>query len=88
MDVPDTMVRIELRAPSGDQWIWGPPEAINRVKGSAIDFCLVVVQRCHVADTSLHIRGEIAKQWMSIAQAYAGGPGQGRKPGVLSKRHI
>jgi hypothetical protein len=49
----------------------------------AIDFCLVVVQRCHVADTNLNTRGEIAKQWMSIAQAYAGGPGQGRKQGVF-----
>jgi uncharacterized protein (TIGR03084 family) len=83
MDVPDTTVRVELRAPSGDLWVWGPPEAKNRVKGLAIDFCLVVVQRCHVADTNLNTRGEIAKQWMSIAQAYAGGPGQGRKQGVF-----
>ena len=88
MDVPDITVRVELRAPSGDLWVWGPPEAKNRVKGSAEDFCLVVVQRCHVADTNLNINGETAKQWMSIAQAYAGGPGQGRKPGIFSKRNL
>ena len=86
MDVPDTTVRVELRAPSGDLWVWGPPEAKNRVKGSAEDFCLVVVQRCHYADTNLNINGETAKQWMSIAQAFAGPPEQGRKPGVFSKR--
>jgi hypothetical protein len=31
---------------------------------------------------------EFFKQRMSIARAYAGGPGRGRKPGVLSKRNI
>ena len=87
MDVPDKTIRVELRAPSGDLWVWGPPEATDSVKGSAEDFCLVVVQRCHFADTNLILKGETAKQWMAIAQCYAGPPGQGRKPGVLPKRN-
>ncbi len=86
MEVPDTSIRVELRAPSGDLWAWGPPQAKDSVKGPAEDFCLVVVQRCHVADTNLNITGETANQWMAIAQAYAGPPGQGRKQGVVLKR--
>jgi hypothetical protein len=34
-----------------------------------------------MADTDLIINGETAQQWMSIAQAYAGPPTEGRKPG-------
>ena len=83
MQVPDTPVRVELTGPSGDLWRWGPEEAKDRVKGPAEDFCLVVVQRRHVADTDLDIRGETARQWMSIAQAYAGPPAEGRKPGSI-----
>ena len=77
MEVPDTPVRIELTGPSGDIWSWGPEDAKDRVKGPAEDFCLVVVQRRHVADTELIINGETARQWMSIAQAYAGPPAEG-----------
>jgi uncharacterized protein (TIGR03084 family) len=81
MAVPDAPVRVELSGPSGEVWRWGPEEAQDTVKGPAEDFCLVVVQRRHVADTDLIIHGETARQWMSIAQAYAGPPTAGRKPG-------
>jgi len=85
MEVPDTPVRVELTGPSGDIWSWGPEEAQDRVRGPAEDFCLVVVQRRHVADTGLIINGETALQWMSIAQAYAGPATEGRKPGKFLK---
>ena len=85
MVVPGTPVRVELKGPSGDMWCWGPEEARDTVKGPAEDFCLVVVQRRHVADTNLIINGETAQQWMSIAQAYAGPPTEGRKPGKFLK---
>ena len=81
MEVPNTAVRVELSGPSGDIWSWGPEEAEDRIKGPAEDFCLVVVQRRHAVDTDLIIKGETALQWMSIAQAYAGPPAEGRKPG-------
>ena len=51
------------------------------ITGPAEDFCLVVVQRRHVADTDLVINGETAQQWMSIAQACAGPPSDGRTRG-------
>ena len=87
MEVPDTPVRVELTGPSGDMWSWGPAEAQDTVKGPAEDFCLVVVQRRHVADTDLIIHGKTAQQWMSIAQAYAGPATDGRKPGKFLKRN-
>lgn len=74
MEVPDTPVRVELAGPSGDIWSWGPEEAKDIVKGMAEDFCLVVVQRRHVAETNLIVTGETAQQWMSIAQVWAGPP--------------
>jgi uncharacterized protein (TIGR03084 family) len=83
MAVPDTPVRVELTGPSGDIWNWGPEDAKDKVKGPAEDFCLVVVQRRHAADTALMITGETAQQWMSIAQTFAGPPAEGRKPGML-----
>jgi uncharacterized protein (TIGR03084 family) len=86
MEVPDTPVRVELTGPSGDLWTWGPEEAKDTVKGPAEDFCLVVVQRRHVADTNLIVEGETSKQWMSIAQIYAGPPTDGRKPGMFPKK--
>ncbi len=85
MKVPDSPVRVEITSPAGELWTWGPESAKDLIKGPAVDFCLVVVQRRHLGDTRLVIEGEIARQWMSIAQTYAGPPGTGRKPGMFSK---
>ena len=79
--LPDQPVRVELLSPGRDMWLWGPPEAADRVTGSALDFCLVVTQRRHLDDTSLQVSGPVAAEWMSIAQAFAGPPGAGREPG-------
>ncbi|MER6086412.1 TIGR03084 family metal-binding protein [Streptomyces sp. NPDC001833] len=73
--VPDSRVRVELTAPDGAQWVWGPDGAPHSVTGSALDFCLVVTRRRHVDDTALVVTGEVAAEWMTIAQAFAGGPG-------------
>jgi uncharacterized protein (TIGR03084 family) len=77
---PERAVRVELDAPDGGLWAWGPQEAADRVTGPALDFCLVVTQRCHRADTTLAVAGDAAERWMSIAQAFAGPPGSGRAP--------
>jgi len=82
--VPTEDVRVELRSPSGEPWIWGDASATNRVTGSARGFCLVVTRRRHAADTDLVIEGDVARQWMEIAQAFAGPPGPGRQPGQFS----
>jgi len=81
LKVPEVPVRVELTGPSGDLWTWGPEGARESVKGPAEDFCLVVVQRRHVDDTALRVIGDVARNWMLIAQAFAGPPVQGPKPG-------
>jgi uncharacterized protein (TIGR03084 family) len=80
LPLPDQPVRVELTAPDGNVWTWGPEGAANRVAGTALDFCLAVTQRRHLTDTGLVITGPVANQWMSIAQAFAGPAGPGRAP--------
>jgi uncharacterized protein (TIGR03084 family) len=83
-EVPTEPIRVEVKAPSGEMWTWGPEEAENVVRGSALDFALVVTQRRHRDDTGLEAIGPVADEWLSIAQAFAGPPGPGRKPGQFS----
>ena len=82
---PDAPVRVELTGPEGDTWVWGPPDAADAVRGPAVDFCLVATQRRHLADTALVVTGPVATEWMSIAQAFAGPPGAGRRPGQFPR---
>ncbi|GAT08897.1 TIGR03084 family protein [Mycolicibacterium novocastrense] len=69
---------VELRAPDGSTWSWGPEDAAQRVSGSAEDFCMLVTQRRPRSELDVHAVGEDAEQWLSIAQAFAGPPGSGR----------
>ncbi|MDT7725672.1 MAG: hypothetical protein QOI21_2248 [Actinomycetota bacterium] len=76
--------RVELLAPDGSTWAFGPEDAEQRLTGSALDFCLVVTQRRNPADTDLIATGEGVEEWLGIAQAFAGPPGEGRKPGQFA----
>ena len=84
-EAPTDPVRVELKSPSGEMWTWGPEDAANVVRGSALDFALVVTQRRHRDDTDLVTEGPVADEWMSIAQAFAGPAGTGRTPGQFKK---
>lgn len=75
------VARVELTSPSGELWVWNP-DAEGLVKGSALDFALVVVQSRNVADTGLICEGDNARAWMAIAQAYAGVPADPPAPGT------
>ena len=77
---PEDPIRVELTAPDGTLWTWGPDGAADRVTGTAPDFCLLVTQRRHRDDLALVIEGPAAQEWMAIAQAFAGPPGPGRQP--------
>ena len=75
---PAEPFRIELTAPDGSAWVWGPDDAAQRVTGPALDFCCLVTQRRARTGLDLHARGADAQKWLDIAQAFAGPPGQGR----------
>jgi len=78
LDPPAEEFRVELTSPGGEQWTWGPVDAAQRITGSAYDFARVVTQRLHRDDADLIATGEDAAHWLTIAQAFAGPPGQGR----------
>jgi uncharacterized protein (TIGR03084 family) len=79
--LPDAPVRVELDAPDGSLWTWGPADAADRVTGTALDFALLITQRRHRADLALVATGPAAQEWLEIGQAFAGEPGGGRSPG-------
>jgi uncharacterized protein (TIGR03084 family) len=81
LEPPTVPVDVVLDGPSGDEWRWGPGDAADRVTGPALDFCLVVTRRRHRDDVELVVEGDAADEWMSIAQAFAGPPGDGRRAG-------
>ena len=72
--VPDSTVRVELTAPGGDVWTWGPDDADGVVRGDAYEFCLLVTQRRHHSEVALQTEGAAAQEWVEIAQAFAGPP--------------
>jgi uncharacterized protein (TIGR03084 family) len=76
---PQEPFRVELRAPDGSRWEWGPADAAQRVSGPAVDFCLLVTQRRHRDDLAVHAEGRDAQEWLEIAQVFAGPPGPGRE---------
>ncbi|MGC5050392.1 TIGR03084 family metal-binding protein [Micromonospora sp. DT48] len=78
--VPTTPVRVELTAPDGGTWAFGPAHAADRVTGPALDFCLLVTRRRHRADLALIATGPVADGWLDVAQAFAGPPGVSRAP--------
>ncbi|OBG28707.1 TIGR03084 family metal-binding protein [Mycobacterium sp. 852002-51057_SCH5723018] len=75
---PSEPFRVELRAPGGDTWSWGPSDAAQRVTGSAEDFCFLVTQRRPLSSLDIVAQGPDAERWLGIAQAFAGPPGAGR----------
>ncbi|MFD6287404.1 TIGR03084 family metal-binding protein [Streptomyces sp. NPDC060205] len=77
---PEEDFRVELTAPSGEVWAYGPEDAAQRVTGPALDFCLLVTQRANRVDLAVRAKGLDADRWLDIAQAFAGPPGTGRAP--------
>ncbi len=86
LPMPPARIEVSLRSPSGELWKWEIGDTTletdtESVVGSALDFCLVVTQSRHLANTDLAVIGRNAVEWMSIAQAFAGPPGPGRAEG-------
>jgi uncharacterized protein (TIGR03084 family) len=72
MEPPGPMPRLKLTAPSNALWEYG--EGDDLIEGSATEFCQVVTQCRNIADTSLEVTGDVAHQWMAVAQCFAGPP--------------
>ncbi len=72
---------VELSACGAETWTWGEASAESFVRGTALDFCLVVTQRRHYTDTTLRVGGRVAREWLEIAQCFAGPPADGPGPG-------
>jgi uncharacterized protein (TIGR03084 family) len=82
-DMPSAPIRVELTAPDGSSWVWGPEDAADRITGSAGDFALLITQRRHRDDLALVIVGDAATEWAEIGQAFAGEAGTGREAGAF-----
>lgn len=80
LTAPENSVAVDLVAPSGEHWRFGPEDAAESITGSAEDFCLVVTQRRHVSQTDLVVEGETASEWIHMAQAFAGPATDGPTP--------
>jgi uncharacterized protein (TIGR03084 family) len=80
LEPPADEVRVELIGPSGARWRFGPDDAAGVVTGPALEFCLVVTQRRHPDDTALQVTGDVARDWLERAQAFAGPPTDGPAP--------
>jgi uncharacterized protein (TIGR03084 family) len=81
-DVPALKPYVRLTSPSGALWEWNEPSTVERVEGSAVEFCRVVTQTRNLLDTSLEVTGDIARQWMASAQCFAGPPERPPAPGT------
>jgi uncharacterized protein (TIGR03084 family) len=82
MPRPEPTPYVRLTAPSGAVWEWNVPTADNSVAGPALDFCQVVTQVRNIADTTLTVAGDAARQWMRLAQCFAGPPEDPPGPGI------
>jgi uncharacterized protein (TIGR03084 family) len=78
LPAPTEPFLVELHAPDGSTWSWGPADAAQRVTGGAEDFCFLVTQRRALGDLDVTAEGDDARKWLQIAQAFAGPPGSGR----------
>ena len=72
---------VELTAPSGEIWSFNEYSEESFVEGSAVEFCHVVTQGRHIQDVNLTVSGDVAHQWMAIAQCFAGPPENPPEPG-------
>ncbi|GHF31194.1 TIGR03084 family protein [Kordiimonas sediminis] len=83
--IPSERPYVCLTAPSGTLWEWGDPSQSDKISGPATDFCQVVTQTRNIEDTALSTVGDIATEWMQIAQCFAGPP---ETPPAVGARHI
>ncbi len=82
LEIPKLAPHVRLTPPSGAIWEWNASDGADRVEGEATEFCQVVTQTRNIADTKLQVSGDVARQWMAIAQCFAGPPENPPAPGL------
>ena len=87
VEPPGPMPKVRLLAPSGAVWEYGEPSESGMISGRATEFCQVVTQCRNVADTALEVTGEVAHQWMAVAQCFAGPSQDPPAKGIRHKSH-
>ncbi len=71
VEPPAAVVRFELSGPDGEAWIFGPPDALDHIRGDAGEFCRVFVQRLsRSAASTLVAEGDAANAALHVARAY------------------
>jgi uncharacterized protein (TIGR03084 family) len=81
-ETPGPAPYVRLVAPDGGVWEWNDPSTDNVVEGGALAFCQVVTQTRNAADTAIVATGAPAKEWMRLAQCFAGPPEDPPAPGL------
>ena len=87
LEPPKPVPQLRLTLASGEVLVLGDEVKDEFVEGMAQEFCQVVTQCRNVADTSLNVSGINAKQWMEMAQCFAGPPQSPPPPGVRGRRN-
>ena len=82
LKVPIEIPYLKLIAPSEIIWEFNDPKNSNKIEGSAEDFCKVVTQVRNIKDVNLELVGNISKEWMSIAQCFAGNAEKPSEAGI------
>jgi uncharacterized protein (TIGR03084 family) len=75
LPVPVDKPTVALTLPSGRLVVMNEVESNeNMIEGDAEAFCQVVTQVRHIDDTTLRVKGAVAREWMRIVQCFAGPP--------------
>ena len=83
--LPKATPYLKLISPSGEIWEFNDPANENIIEGLAEEFCQVVTQVRNIKDVNLKLVGDVANEWMSIAQCFAGGAEKPPEPGTRKK---
>lgn len=63
-------VRVELRAPQYQKWVYGPEGSEQLIRGDAGEFCMVAVGRLDPAATGIEVEGDVAERAMELVRTY------------------
>jgi uncharacterized protein (TIGR03084 family) len=63
-------IALDLRAPDGTRWRYGPSATADVIRGAAGEWCRVATKRCRAQDTSLEASTPLAALALEVARAY------------------